>query len=211
MNKNQIVIESELRLLAAQFSLHESDHFYQTQDCNWSEQVKSYVIFLKSVYEEPPKVSSCSHPFYCVLPFEAENVAWLEKLKRTGFSNRAMSLDPNTRSKVLQSSDFEGDIRLKRMITIDCWDRYFQAKFCSASPFVDRSKLSRFFEFSKKRAGDFSGGWFQLLRGKDLLGRIGIFGMIIGGKLVARLQDVEIIPSKQAKGFGRQLILQALA
>ena len=69
--------------------------------------------------------------------------------------------------------------------------------------------IRKFIEDAKCKHERFGGTWFLASYEGRWVGQIGIVPFRIEGQLIGRLQDVDIVPEEQGKGFGRQL-LQAL-
>lgn len=205
MDNNDLVIQTELALIKAQFPVKETEFYYQSSACEWSDQVKSHVTLLKPGAKSMPDFSPCEHTTFCVHPYQDESFGWIDEYSTKGFSNATMIL-----KQLPNLSCLDQNFSLFSMQTTDSWDDYFQAKFLEKNPFKDKKLLANFIEFCTIRKGDFEGDWYLFKKGEQILGRIGVFVMNLAGKRVARLQDVEIVPNQQDKGYGLQLLLHIL-
>jgi len=81
-----------------------------------------------------------------------------------------------------------------------------RTKVESALGIKDQSIIQKFIDDIRRKMLKFDGTWFLARLGTTLVGEIGLVIFDFDGRRIGRLQDVDIIPTEQGKGYGNQLL-----
>jgi len=73
---------------------------------------------------------------------------------------------------------------------------------------TDEEEVRQFVIDIKKKAHELKGKWFLVKVEDKTIGEIGIVPFNFEGKVIGRLQDVDIIPSEQGSGYGNELLVE---
>ncbi len=116
---------------------------------------------------------------------------WLMWLPRSHFpkdENKSLSFRP-----VLSEADWEKMLRLR----IDIEKNF---------GITDIKIISGFVSDIKAKSRELGGKWFLAIHEGQIVGEVGLIEFEIEGLKIARLQDVDIMPTQQGRGFGRHLL-----
>lgn len=111
--------------------------------------------------------------------------------------------------KVVESDSVVQDgFRLHRVETKQDWQQLLSARIAVERAFgvVDEFRVETIIEDVKSKVKEGQGEWFLFQHGGEVVGEIGYVPFKYQGQRVARLQDVDILPSFQGNGFGNRLL-----
>ncbi|MBW2736077.1 MAG: GNAT family N-acetyltransferase [Deltaproteobacteria bacterium] len=76
---------------------------------------------------------------------------------------------------------------------------------------VDAETVARFVDDIRRKCERLDGQWWLARHGSEPVGEIGFVPFALGDLAVARLQDVDVVPHHQQKGFGNELLAWAIS
>jgi N-acetylglutamate synthase-like GNAT family acetyltransferase len=108
------------------------------------------------------------------------------------------------------SSSSKNLLKLVEVKSQEQWDEMLELRMSIEKEFgiSDKVVVKQFVEDIKKKGHELKGKWFLAKTNEKTIGEIGILPFEFEGKKVGRLQDVDIIPCSQGKGYGRELLAQ---
>lgn len=103
----------------------------------------------------------------------------------------------------------QGSLSLHKISSDADWEEMFRIRCLIEKEFgvEDPSLVRRFVEDIKNKTKKLNAHWFLAKVKNKVIGEIGIVVLEESNFKVGRLQDVDIIPSEQKKGYGNQLLI----
>lgn len=145
-------------------------------------QISQYII------QSEEKIRSTeSHPL-AQNPLQGEWLMWLSK---DDF--------PNKTADRIKLEKVESELHWKQLYEVR---RLVEVKFGITKP----SETEVLINDVKKKSDKLKGNWFLVISEENLVGEVGLIPFEFGSLKIGRLQDVDIIPSEQGKGFGGEML-----
>ena len=110
--------------------------------------------------------------------------------------------------KTRQSLSLPEEGKLLKVVAEAQWKELYHTRreVEKAYGLVDEVRLEMIIQDIRSKVEQLSGKWFLFTVNEEVVGEIGFVPFTLDEQRVARLQDVDILPKHQGKGFGQSLL-----
>jgi len=101
-----------------------------------------------------------------------------------------------------------GGFRLDPVVSTGDWEVLagLRREIEKAYNLTDETILEKIIEDIQTKSRELNGQWFLFCHSDQYVGSIGVVPFTFDGERIGRIQDVDIIPSCQGKGFGSKML-----
>ncbi len=99
-------------------------------------------------------------------------------------------------------------VELRQIVTEYDWQKMLQLRIEIEKNFniFDETLVSGFVNDIREKVKKLNGAWYLAYANSELVGEIGLIPFKFENKIIGRLQDVDIAPSKQGLGHGHEML-----
>ena len=197
--RNAEVWTTEWRIACAGGKLAELPCGPATYDCRWYDRAGSHLIWLREPrVHDPTILLPCAHSYQRVVIEDPGKKLPLE-----------YPSPPDVRREIAMWSSLNGwlpgpsQLRLRRVEGEAGWEAMRKVRVEIERPFgAGPAAAARMVDHIQRRRQFLAGDWYVA----EVVGEIGLVVFDLPSVRLGRLQDVDILPRFQGRGFGRELL-----